>query len=84
MYLLQYANVRWNSMVSGVFPMGNGVKQGVVLSALLYYVYVDGLFQKLRSEKAGCWIGSTFLGILGYADDNLLLAPSRQALQENP
>ena len=29
-----------------------------------------------------CWIGSTFLGILGYADDNLLLAPSRQALQE--
>ena len=82
MYLLQYANVRWNSMVSGVFPMGNGVKQGVVLSALLYYVYVDGLFQKLRSEKAGCWIGSTFLGILGYADDNLLLAPSRQALQE--
>ena len=82
MYFLQYANVRWNNLISGTFPMTNGVKQGAVLSALLYCVYVNGLFQKLRSQKAGCWIGSTFLGILGYADDNLLLAPSRQALQE--
>ena len=82
MYLLQYANVRWNSVISGTFPMKNGVKQGAVLSALLYCIYVNGLFEKLRSQKAGCWIGSTFLGIMGYADDNLLLAPSRQALQE--
>ena len=50
--------------------------------ALLYCIYVNGLFRKLRSRRAGCWIGSTFLGILGYADDNFLLAPSRQALQE--
>ena len=82
MYYLQYANVRWNQLVSDVFPMGNGVKQGAVLSALLYCIYVNGLFRKLRSKKAGCWIGSTFLGILGYADDNFLLAPSKQALQE--
>ena len=82
MYYLQYANVRWNNLVSGVFPMRNGVKQGAVLSALLYCIYVNGLFRKLRSRRAGCWIGSTFLGILGYADVNFLLAPSRQALQE--
>ena len=82
MYFLQYANVRWNNLISEAFPMTNGVKQGAVLSALLYCVYVNGLFHKLRSQKAGCWIGSTFLGILGYADDNLLLAPSRHALQE--
>ena len=82
MYALQYANVRWNQLVSGIFPMANGVKQGAVLSALLYCIYVDGLFKKLRSRRAGCWIGSTFLGILGYADDNFLLAPSHQALQE--
>ena len=82
MYYLQYANVRWNNLVSGVFPMKNGVKQGAVLSALLYCIYVNGLFRKLRSRRAGCWIGSTYLGILGYADDNFLLAPSRQALQE--
>jgi hypothetical protein len=40
-YYLQYANVRWNQLVSDVFPMGNGVKQGAVLSALLYCIYVQ-------------------------------------------
>ena len=49
MYLLQFANVRWNGRISGTFPMGNGVKQGAVLSALLYCIYVNGLFQKLRA-----------------------------------
>ena len=82
MYYMQYANVRWNGNISDSFPMGNGVKQGAVLSALLYCIYVNGLFEKLRSKRAGCWLGLTYLGILGYADNNLLLAPSRQALQE--
>ena len=82
MYYMQYANVRWNGNISDSFPMGNGVKQGAVLSALLYCIYVNGLFEKLRSRRSGCWLGLTYLGILGYADDNLLLAPSRQALQE--
>ena len=69
-------------LISCIFTMVNGVKQGAVLSALLYCIYVNGLFEKLRFKRAGCWMGSTYLGILGYADDNLLLAPSRQALQE--
>ena len=81
-YTLQYANVRWKQLVFGIFTMVNGVKQGAVLSALLYCIYVNGLFEKLRFKRAGCWMGSTYLGILGYADDNLLLAPNRQALQE--
>ena len=61
--------------------MKNGVKQGTVLSALLYCIYVNGLFEKLQSQKAGCRIGFTFLVIMGNDDDNLHLAPSRQALQ---
>ena len=43
MYSQQYANVCWNQVIFGVFPMVNGVKQGAVLSALLYCVYVNGL-----------------------------------------
>ena len=31
--------------------------------------------------KSGCWVGKSFLGILGYSDDNFLLAPYREALQ---
>ena len=81
MYMFQSANVKWNQALSEIFPMVNGVKQGAVLSAILYCIYVNGLFERLRSSRSGCWMGSTFLGILGYADDNFLLAPSREALQ---
>ena len=44
-------------------------------------MYVNGLFEELRKNRSGCWVGHTYLGILGYSDDNFLLAPSREALQ---
>ena len=81
MYLTQYANVRWDGGFSDVFTLKNGCKQGAVLSAIAYCVYVNGLFEELRQNRSGCWVGQTFLGLLGYSDDNFLLAPSREALQ---
>ena len=36
----------------------------------------------MRRKKSGCWVNGTFLGLLGYSDDNFVLAPSRGALQE--
>ena len=53
-----------------------------MLSARLFCVYIDDIFQLLRKKKSGCWMQGHFVGILGYADDLLLLAPSRDALQE--
>ena len=44
MYLIQYANVRWDGDFSGIFSLRNGCKQGAVLSAIAYCVYVNGLF----------------------------------------
>ena len=81
MYLTQFANVRWCGAFSGVFNLRNGCKQGAVLSAIAYCVYVNGLFEELKKNRSGCWIGTSFLGLLGYSDDNFLLAPSREALQ---
>ena len=82
MYRKQKANVCWNGKLSGMFDIHNGVKQGGVLSARLFCVYIDDLFKILRKKKSGCWVNGHFAGILGYADDLLLLAPSRDALQE--
>ena len=56
-------------------------KQGAVLSAIDYCVYVNGLFQELRRNRSGRWVENSLLGILGYSDDNILLAPSVEALQ---
>ena len=81
MFLTQFANVRWCGVLSETFFLRNGCKQGAVLSAIAYCVYVNGLFEELKKNKSGCWVGGTFLGLLGYSDDNFLLAPSREALQ---
>ena len=61
--------------------MKNGVKQGAVLSALLYCVYVDDLFLRLMKNRQGCRINSEFMGIFGYADDDVLLSPTLDGLQ---
>ena len=81
-YLNQYANVRWAGTFSDIFSMRNGVRQGAVLSAIFYCIYMNDLFQILRRSKLGCWINGDFFGILGYSDDNFLLAPSLHALQQ--
>lgn len=82
MYEKQIANVRWNNILSNTFPVKNGVKQGGVLSPWLYCAYIDDLFDLLRHNGTGCWVNGMFVGIVGYADDLLLLSPSLDGLQE--
>ena len=82
MYSNQSANVRWNSDLSNHFPITNGVKQGAVLSAILFCVYIDGLFGVLRRKRSGCWIDGHFYGMLGYADDIMLISPTIDGLQD--
>ena len=54
-YRLQQANVRWRNEVSDFFTVSNGVKQGSVVSAVLYYcVYTNGLFENLKRQNIGC------------------------------
>ena len=81
-YVNQFANIRWNGNLSSFFSMTNGVRQGAILSGFAYCFYMNDLFAKLRRNKSGCWVRGTYLGILGYSDDSLLLAPSLDALQE--
>ena len=73
--------VTWNGNYSAEFNIKNGVKQGAVLSALLYCVYVDDLFLRLRKNRQGCWINGEFMGIFGYSDDKVLLSPTLDGLQ---
>ena len=78
----QFANVSWNSQLSSIFSIHNGVRQGAILSALAYCLYCEELFSLLEQRRAGCWIKGYYLGLLGYSDDNVCLAPSLSALQD--
>ena len=67
--------------ISFQFIVKNGVRQGAVSSPILFGIYVDKLIKMLRKSKLGCSIGRHYLGIMVYADDVILLSPSRMGLQ---
>ena len=66
---------------SSSFKITNGTRQGSVISPLLFSVYLDDLLKELRKLQLGCHIGGYWLGACGYADDLILMAPSRDVLQ---
>ena len=42
---------------------------------------MDELLSWLRKSGVGCHVGGVFAGAVGYADDLLLLAPSRSVME---
>ena len=54
---------------------------GSVLSPDFFAIYIDDLLQRLRGLGVGCHIGDKFLGAARFADDIVLLAPSRGAME---
>lgn len=80
LYTKQELSVRWNQASSCPFKVSNGVKQGGVLSPILYSVYTDGLLRELEESGFGCTIGNYYHGCLAYADDLALLAPTAYAM----
>ena len=76
-------SVRWVNSLSGSFPVskGPGVRQGGVLSPILFTIYIDELLNDLCNLGVGCFWDSHFAGAFGYADDVVLLAPSPAALR---
>ena len=76
-----YSSVRWNSMFSDEFKVNTGVRQGGILSPILFNVYMDDLIDNLKQNGFGCHIGNVFAGCIMYADDLLILSPSVGALQ---
>ncbi len=58
------------------------MRQGGVLSAYFFAIYVDDLIRLIHSSHYGCHIGVFNVNIFLYADDILLVAPSVDALQK--
>ena len=60
--------------------MGYGVRQGAMLSSLLFTLYMDMLFIRLHDLSVECHVGPIFAGSFGYTDDALLVAPKIYAM----
>ena len=72
--------IRWNNAVTDYFTISNGVKQGGVMSPILFSLYFDQLISRLRHIGMGYHMNGLFTGVFIYADDITLLAPSRASL----
>ena len=82
LYTRQNLRASWNGVISTNFSVSNGVRQGGVLSPILFNVYIDELLLRLKQHDFGCHIGNRFVGGLCYADDLKILSPSVRGLQK--
>ena len=82
MYTNQSCGVKWDNKQSDYLKILNGVKQGGVISPLLFSCYIDNLFTQFQHSVLGCHVGSSYVGAFGYANDIALLAPSLQCLKQ--
>ncbi|KAJ0179891.1 hypothetical protein K1T71_004482 [Dendrolimus kikuchii] len=75
------ACVRVESSLSPWFDVNIGVRQGCVLSALLFILYLDDCLQRIRLMDVGVRMSDLIVSTLLYADDAVLLAESPSELQ---
>ena len=81
MYTRQNMKTIWNGSCSERFNVKNGVKQGGILSPILFCLYIDELLNRINESGLGCHIGHLSYAGLGYADDVTISTPSVCALQ---
>ena len=82
LYEQQKGFVKLAGVFSASFSITNGTRQGSVLSPALFACYLDDLLKKLRQKGLGCHVAGKWMGAAGYADDLVLLAPSRGSMSK--
>ena len=69
-----------DNLFSPPFTVSNDVKQDVVLSPILFCVYIDNSLHSLAESSIGCFTGRVFVGALVDAIDIVLLSPTASSM----
>ena len=81
-YSNQMVSVKFGDEISSIFRICNGVRQGGVLSGLLFNTYIDGILQNVSSMNVGCRLGIMNSSIIAYAGDIVLCTERRKDLEK--
>ena len=79
-YMEQYAWFKWGDSVSSRMRISNVTRQGAILSPVFWAVYADPLLKRVRDLGLGAHVAGLFMGAVCYADDVLLIAPTRTVM----
>ena len=81
-YWHQTAQVRVDGLTSEQVAIRKGVRQGCVLSPLLFNIYSEAIFKEaLENIDTGIRINGKLLSNIRYADDTVVIANNPQNLQ---
>lgn len=82
LYYNQTARVKVEQEVSEKVPIKRGVRQGCVMSPMLFNVYSEAVFEgALKYRHEGVKIGGEVINNIRYADDTAIMAESLEDLQ---
>ena len=59
----------------------NGVRQGGILSSMIFTYYINGVIKEIKKMNIGCYLRSEKTSIIAFADDIFLLSASVKGLQ---
>ena len=76
------ACVRSGGYLSDYIDIKSGIKQGGLMSLVLYNIYVNDLMKKLRVENLVCNICNEHYGTIFYVDNVVLLSESVVNMQK--
>ena len=73
--------VRVNESFTKPFRISTGLRQGCVLSPILFNLFINDLPGSIAATNEGVQFGDSTISSLLYADDLVMIADSEQALQ---
>ena len=82
-YNSSVSKIKLNGKLSPSFNVTSGVKQGDIISPILFSMYLNDLATGIKDLNCGIDINGFNCSILLYADDIVLIAPDEQSLQKD-
>ena len=68
--------IKWGDAMSYQVKLAAGVRQGGVLSPVLFACQVDDMLKKINNSGLGCNINHVYYNAIMYADDIILMSVS--------